>query len=146
MYRNMIQKWMRYVQKWHDKSYRPNWSCSCIRWCTVKRSDAICNMAEVKLGRLIYTHLLLKQVFSAVDISFIFVFEDLNTSVSPCTQWPRLGKGGLGSTLAFFAWMKSPSESLSDRVRSIISHLVILQRSKLIDWRTDLDVAPEPAN
>ena len=44
------------------------------------------------------------------------------------------------------AWMKSLSEALSDRVRSITSHLVILQRPKLTDWRTDLAVAPEPAN
>ena len=49
--------------------------------------------------------------------------------------------------MAFFTWMKSPSESLSeslsDRVRSITSHLTILQHPKLTDWRA---VAPEPAN
>ena len=31
-------------------------------------------------------------------------------------------------------------------IRSITSHLVILQCPKLTDWRTDLAVAPEPAN
>ena len=42
--------------------------------------------------------------------------------------------------MTFFAWMKSSSESLSDRVRSITSHLVILQHPNLTDWRTDLAV------
>ena len=36
--------------------------------------------------------------------------------------------------------VKSLSESLSDRVRSITSRLAILQRPKLTDWRTDLAV------
>ena len=40
---------------------------------------------------------------------------------------------------------RNHSESLSDRVRLITSHLAILQGPKLTDWWTDLAVAPEPA-
>jgi len=54
---------MRHIQKWHVKSqYSPNWSRSCIRWCTViRRSGAIYIMAVRNLDAS-FTHTFLAEV------------------------------------------------------------------------------------
>ena len=60
------------------------------------------------------------------EIIYVVVGTSCNRNLMYRNEW-----------MAFFTWMKSPSESLSeslsDRVRSITSHLAILQHPKLTD-------------